>query len=250
MNQNPQVVFIEGQEANGVKLFISRLNDYFRAEGDYAKIINQEQYNSLQGRKRKIARQVAFSSANRNKKEIYFWNLLKKHGLPFSFRSLDLGCGSPENRVLINKIQTSSIDKNVNLPAELLQAHFDYHNTVEEFKSSHDLLMCEKGPMSYYVDIIKGRQRDDLLAPFEQFMDKLAIETDPVWILQAPVSQTKERHLLLTGEDKPIEYFEQIQQHYQDAANSGFWKNVSFIDASSDNPDNYRTIFASLGLSR
>lgn len=248
MFQSSRIVFIEGVVPASVNLFIKLMNDYFRTEGEYERIVSIARYADMPPRKRKTSRDFAYNSPERSKKEIDYWRLIRTHGLPFSFRSIDLSYGSPESRVFLDKLGAGILPEGTNIAAELLQAQNDYDNVIQEMKNTHELLVCARGPMSYYVDIIKSGNRPDILAPFENFMTGIGQGVNPVWILQCSAEQTKAMHKAATGEDKPVSFFEEQQQFYQDAANSGIWPNVSFIDISSNDPDTYRAIFASLAF--
>lgn len=248
MQQISRVVFIEGLVQSDISLFMKRLNNYFRTEYDYEKIVSTERYESMPPRRRENARKFAYNAANRVRKEIDYWKLIKQHGLPFSFRALDLEMASPETRTFLSNLLFQTLPEGTNVPAEMLQAQFDYHNLIQDLGESHDLLTCTRGMMDYYVNIIKGMKRPDILTPFESLMLQTGQGQNPAWILQCPADLAQQRHKAATGEDKPLEYFEERQQSYQDAANSGIWKQVSFIDVSSEDPDAYRTIFASLAL--
>lgn len=245
---NAQVVFIEGPVDAEIKLFIKRLYEYFTAEGEYTKIVSPERYESMPSRKREHARKFAYSSDKRSKKEIEYWKLLKRHGLPFAYRALDMSFGSPESRVFLESITEESKASNPNFAAELLQVHFDYHNVIEDMRDNHELIVCDRSPMSYFVDVIKGMNKPEIKAGFEMFMNKIGSYNYPVWILQSTPEKQQQRYKEATGITKPIEYFEQLQQFYHDAANSGIWTEVSFIDVNSDDPDDYRAIFASLAF--
>lgn len=248
ISQQSTVVFIEGQDAAGLQLFVKRMNNYFRAEEEYAKIVSPERYETMPARKREHARKFAYSSPSRSKKEIDYWKLIRSFGLAFSFRSVGMTLSSPETRSFLTKLKNNTLPEGTNVPAELLQAHFDYDNLIQDLSSNHDLIVGERCAMSYYVDVIKGMNRPDILPAFTQFMNKIGQDRHPIWILRCKPETAAKRHLETTGVQLPVEHFEKIDQFYHDAANSGLWSSVSFIDTESEDTDDYRAIFASLAF--
>lgn len=241
-----KVVFIEGAQDRDISIFISRMNDYYRGEGDYSKIVSTAKYDALPPRKRQNSRKAAFSDPSRSKNEITLWNAIVHHGLPFAFRSINMRAGSPESRLFLTKLAAGELPANTNIAGELLQAHFDYINVIADLSGSHELLVGHRSLMSYYVDIIIRQGRKDLIPAFDAFVEKVGTTTDPIIILTSSPKVTQQRHLEALGESPTEDVLEKELQDYQDAVNTGIWTNVTHINVDSEDPDHYRAFFASI----
>ncbi len=240
---------IEGPDAGGKTTFINRLNDYFRGEGEYAKIVHTALYNSLPARQRFHARKHAFSDPKRNRKEIEFWKTLRQYGVAFGMRQADLEAGSPENRAFLRSLRDGTVAPGVNIDAELLQAYFDLYNLTEHLAEMHELVISNGSLMQFYVQRVLGNNRPDLRKVVEMMLIKTGQDQQIVWLLRCRPETLQARYKAKTGIELPLEHFEQQNQFYHEAAfNSDLWKRVFVVDVEDTDPDAYRMQFASLAF--